>query len=915
MISSTLISVFSLLVSTTFVHAQTRHSNIPRRPHETQSEHEHYSNPNARAHTSHRHHRPRAPYNPTNPHRGLLSRSITQDVATASGASYDFIISGGGLAGLAVAARLSEWSNVTVLVVEAGPSGDEHQDQINIPGYSYLHSLGGTIYDWNYTTVPQADSLDRVVNWPRGRGLGGSGAVNGLYWCWAAKEEYDAWAELNPDGDQTWDWDEMFKYMKKAETFTDAPATTKQTMGMVTEMSNHGTSGPIHIGFSQFMYDAVSAWLPSWEAMGLKSMDLFGGDTRGAAITPSTLNARNQTRSDARAGYIDPLPPRDNLVILTGYQVTEVLFSQTDDANGNKVASGVKFSAGPGQQEHFVQANKEVILSGGTVGSPALLQLSGIGPQDKLADAGVQTKIDLPVGYNLQDHLSWSMYFSTPPNTPTWGDLQNDQALQAEQLAQWRDSATGQWTFINEAIAFPALGDLMTASGARDYAANVQAALSKTAADVTSWQVLPQGVSASLSKQYAIQQRWLTTGVGQIEYLLTMLGRNGAKDQVGIQMALQHPWSRGSLFINSSDPFAPPAINPDYLGVGYDIDLMGYAAEYARKLAKIAPMSRLAITETYPGASATGDALAKATRESCTTEYHPLGTCSMLPKDEGGVVDTNLIVYGTSNVRVVDSSIMPLQISAHLMASTYGIAEKAADIIKQKHFAVIKPSSSDATTSVTPSSIAKPGVATDKTIVDGQNNAKSGANADGMSMIAKVGIGVGAGIGAIALVVLASVLLCMRSKRREREAAAAAYGFKGYGNGAGGRYEGLGSTKEYDPYSGDSTPMNEFSRSHSNLTTEHGRPSNVGLIDPYSDGGYADYTLGQSQAQGVHHQNSGSGGSGSLLMPVPGHAYPSYGQGVDRFHTPSPGPWDSTINTPTWAQSPPRQVYQPVQPR
>ena len=291
------------------------------------------------------------------------------------------------------------------------------------------------------------------------------------------------------------------------------------------------------------------------------------------------------------------------------------------------------------------------------------------------------------------------------------------------------------------------MSDFMDNTAVQAYAANVQSALTQTVTDMTSWQNLPAGVATSLSKQYAIQQQWLTTGVGQIEFLLTMLGQNGAQDQIGIQMALQHPWSRGNIFITSSDPWTPPAINPDYLGVGYDIDIMGYAAEYARTLTSTAPMNTLAINETYPGANLTGDALANATRQSCVTEYHPLGTCSMLPQDEGGVVDTNLIVYGTANIRVIDSSIMPLQISAHLMASTYGIAEKGADIIKQKHFAT-----EETKTSQNPSATAKPGVATDKTVT---GDGKSRSSTESLSLMSKIGIGVGAGVGAIILAVAA----------------------------------------------------------------------------------------------------------------------------------------------------------------
>jgi hypothetical protein len=331
-------------------------------------------------------------------------------------------------------------------------------------------------------------------------------------------------------------------------------------------------------------------------------------------------------------------------------------------------------------------------------------------------------------------------------------------------LQQYNNNRTGLWTFVNQAVGYPSMTDMSDAATASDYASRVQSALASTASDVTRWQNLPSAVSAGLTDQYAIQAQWINSDVGQVEILLTMLGNNGNQNEIGIQVAQQHPWSRGTIFISSTDAFTPPDINPDYFGVGYDIDIMAYGSGFARTLASTAPLSNTLIEETLPGAGVTGDALNDYTKNICQTEYHPLGTCSMLPRDKGGVVNTNLIVYGTENIRVIDSSIMPLQISAHLMASTYGIAEKGADLIKEKYWAVTEDTSS-ASASQTTASV---GRATDTSVTNADaanNNNGASAGNNGLSTGAKIGIGAGAGVAAVALLAGLLVFCCMKRRK------------------------------------------------------------------------------------------------------------------------------------------------------
>jgi hypothetical protein len=378
-----------------------------------------------------------------------------------------------------------------------------------------------------------------------------------------------------------------------------------------------------------------------------------------------------------------------------------------------------------------------------------MLQLSGIGPAAQLATAGVQSRVDLPVGYNLQDHITIDMYFNTPAGTLTWNNLSNDRALADEELAKYRASATGMWTFVNEAVAFPNMADLMDASSA-NYAAQVLEDLPKTVEDVTNWKSLPDNVSKGLASQYAVQQSHIDSDVGQVEVLMHLLGPN---NNVGIQASLQHPWSRGTIFITSNDAFTSPAINPDYFSVGYDIDILNYGMEFARRISQASPMNGLTITESQPGATVTGDAMLDYIRRQSHTTYHPIGTCSMLPRDQGGVVDTSLLVYGTNNIRVVDSSVIPLHLSAHTMGTTYGVAEKAAEIIKKKYWEVQpETSSSSAGSSSTQTGSSAAG--------SGTEAAAAGSNTDanaGLSNAAKIGVGVGVGAGAFALL---AALVC-----------------------------------------------------------------------------------------------------------------------------------------------------------
>ncbi|KAJ6515224.1 hypothetical protein C8R45DRAFT_202843 [Mycena sanguinolenta] len=665
----------------------------------------------------------------------------TTDPTQLSDKTFDFVIVGGGTAGLALAARLAEWTNITVAVIEAGSDGTDFQQQITVPGMSYLNGLTGTSYDWQYKTTAQANAGGNQLSWPRGKGLGGSSAINGGFWCRGSSAEYDAWNTLQNGeaGAEDWGWNTMQTYIKKAETFTPMSDANAATMGVTHDINAHGTSGPIQASYSWYQFPQLSNWIPTLVAMGLPhTLDPANGTNIGVTFVPSIINPANGSRSDSNFGYIAPYSGT-NLVILTGYQVTKINWNST--TSGAAVAGGVTFAAGAGETTYTVNAAKEVIISGGSIGSPQVLQLSGVGPKSLVTGLGIDSVVDLPgVGSNLQDHLSATIYLDATDNN-TWAELKLDQDLWNQQLAIWQANGTGMFTYWNEATAYPAMADLMGSSTSTWIGSlDVTSALS-TSVNVAS---MDSTVQAGVKAQYALLADWAASAsIGQVELIFSMFGlTDGA---IGLQFCIQHAFSRGYVQINSASAFDYPSINPNYLSISYDADIMRAAFKYVRQIMATAPMSSAIASETIPGSGTTADAdIDNYIAHNSGTEYHPTGTNSMLPLSMGGVVNTSLVVYGTTNVRVVDVSIVPLSVSAHTMATAYGVAEHAADLIKAAYGAPILASSNGSST--TDSGSSGSGSTTGDQSSNNLTTTKSG-----MSTAAKAGIGAAAGVAAIAL--------------------------------------------------------------------------------------------------------------------------------------------------------------------
>ncbi|WFD03091.1 hypothetical protein MOBT1_001780 [Malassezia obtusa] len=582
-------------------------------------------------------------------------REVTGNGWDLDNKSYDYVIIGGGTAGLALAGRLSADSSKSVAVIEAGSSGYENQQKFLTPDADLYDSSVGTQYDWQWRTIPQRHMNGRRASWPRGKVLGGSSAINGLYYVRHSRIEQNVWNDLAGGG---WDWDTLLSAMKKSENFSPPRKSVGNAEHIQYESGSHGHNGPIHTSWPAVSYAPIGAFIESAQSVGIPiNNDPYSGRNWGTYVSAATIKKSDWTRSYSRTGYIDPVTKRSNLHILTGHRVTKIHFDRSNPSN--VAATGVEYAASSDEARHTVHANKEVIVSGGAINSPQILQLSGIGSKSLLNQHGIDVVVDLPgVGENLQDHLSAGMSFnpkkrSYVPEARVTGDREKD-------------------SYVNTAVSYVGMDKLFK---------NPDAIINRiqgSVDDIVNNLDVPSQVKKGMRKSYeAIANRIFTSKVAPVEILgNVMFGK------INIQAALQHPLSRGSVKIHTKNPFASPRIDAAYLAQDIDLTMLRQGFKLIRKIAQESPLKDLIEFEENPGDKVqSNDQWEDWIRQNGGTEYHPTGTCAMLPRGDGGVVGADLKVHGTRNLRVVDASVPPISLSAHLMSITYGIAEIAAEMI------------------------------------------------------------------------------------------------------------------------------------------------------------------------------------------------------------------------------------------
>ena len=565
---------------------------------------------------------------------------------------------GGGTAGSALAARLSQglpWAQI--LLIEAGPSAPG-EERINIPGRK--GSTIGTVYDWNFTTTAQPSVKNRVFPVTRGKVLGGSSALNLMSWDRASAPEYDAWGALGNPG---WSWSAMIAAMKKVETFTPSPHYGSQGVG---------TSGPIKTVINRIIPAHQDTWIPTMNSLGVPlNLESLGGNPLGVMYQPSNIDSAIYNRSYAANGYL--AESGSNLHIMTGTRVAKINLGK---AGQLKAATGVTLEDGT-----VIAAWEEVVLSAGSIQSPGLLELSGIGASSVLAAAGIPQQIDLPgVGENLQDHIRIQTSYQLKDNYTSFDKLRYDTAFANEQLALWRANQVSLYDYTGSGYSFMNWDQVAGAN------ATAMRELAQQAVG-TCGSVVEQKKLSYLSNPAVPQLEVIfSDGYTGVKGYPAPGAPQYGKGFFSLIAAVMHPLSRGTVHVQSSNVNINPVINPNYLSNEHDIQAAIAAVKHTRKIANTAPMSDIWVAEYEPGLAAVpatnNDAQWRDFVLNTTLSiYHPVGTCAMLPRADGGVVDSSLKVYGTQNLRVVDASVMPVLISGHIQTAVYGIAEKAADMI------------------------------------------------------------------------------------------------------------------------------------------------------------------------------------------------------------------------------------------
>jgi len=535
---------------------------------------------------------------------------------------FDYVIVGGGSGGCVLAARLSEDPTVSVALLEAGGANAGVLDRV--PTGAALHIINRNARNWAFATTPQPGLGGRIGYQPRGRGLGGSSAINAMVYLRGQRDDYDDWAR---DGATGWAWRDVLPYFVKAE-HNERTAATRST----SPCDWHGCDGPLNVADLRSPNPFSALFIQAGMQAGLPRNDDFAGETQEGVGYYQVTQKNGERWSVARA-YLDPARGRPNLHVETNAFATRILFEGTR-------AVGVAFDQGG--QRRTLRARREVLLAAGALQSPQLLMVSGIGPATALQGFGIPVLADLPVGANLQDHLD-IIINRRVASTDLLGLSPAGAWKLLRAIAQWRRERRGLLTSnFAEAGAFV--------------------------------RTLPELARPDVQLHFV---------VGMVDnHNRTMHWGHG----MSCHSCALRPKSRGTLQLASADARDAPLIDPGFLTDESDLDIMVRGFKLVRHIfaqPAFAPFgggdrSR----ELHFAGVRSDDEIRAAIRSRADTIYHPVGTCRM-GSDSRAVVDTELRVRGVQGLRVVDASVMPTLLSGNTNAPVVMIAEKAADLMRR----------------------------------------------------------------------------------------------------------------------------------------------------------------------------------------------------------------------------------------
>lgn len=525
--------------------------------------------------------------------------------------TFDYIVVGAGSGGCPVAARLSEDPKNKILLLEAGPR--DRNIWIHIPIGYYRNMISPL--SWGYTTEPDPGIAGRSIIWPRGKVLGGTSAINGLVYIRGQKQDYDHWRQLGNEG---WAYEDVLPFFKKAEN---------QERGA---NEYHGADGPLRVSNVRDKRTICDAFIAAAQETGIPyNADFNGAEQEGAG--PYQTTCGDGRRWSAAVGYLRPIRKRANLCIETDAMVTKILFEGTR-------AAGIAYRQNG--QEKIARAGGEIVLAGGAINTPQLLQLSGVGPAEPLRAHGIAVRLDAPgVGRDLQDHY------------------QARTVLELNRPMSINDD-------VNNLVRRAWIG--------------IQYALFRRG---------PMTISAGHAGAFTKVLPESATPDAQVHFIPFSATKIGGKlhEYSGVTASIcqLRPESRGEVMIASPDPFTHPKITPNYLSTEYDRRIMVEGLKMVRGIARASSLAKYVKMEREPGAACVSDAdLLAYAREKGNTIFHPTSTCRM-GNDARAVVDARLRVRGLQGLRIADCSIMPGVVSGNTNAPAIMIGEKCAHMMRE----------------------------------------------------------------------------------------------------------------------------------------------------------------------------------------------------------------------------------------
>jgi choline dehydrogenase len=534
---------------------------------------------------------------------------------------FDYIVVGAGSAGCVIANRLSQDSSNKVLLLEAG--GSDRRFFIQMPiGYGVTYHQKKV--NWMYSTEPSPEADNKPSYWPRGKVMGGSSSINAMVYVRGNPKDFDEWSEAGNPG---WSYEEVLPYFKKMESWQNGADKFR------------GGDGPLYVSeVSSQLHPLCDNFLSAAEEIGIRlNPDMNGKNQEGVGNYQITTH-KGQRMSSSRA-YLWPIRGRSNLKIVKNAMVTRILIK-------NKKAYGVEYLKSGNTFK--VAALREVILSAGSINSPQLLQLSGIGPKEVLESASVRLIHNSPaVGKNLQDHLGVSYFYKS--KVPTLNDQLRPVLGKIFQGLRYILTRTGPLSLsVNQSGGF-----IRTREGLNK--PNIQLYFSPVS--------------------YSLESPDRRAMMSPDPFSAMLLGISNCS-----------PQSRGTVSLRSSDPLKPPIIKPNYLSHEDDVKDLLDGVKVLRKLAKTDSFRAVIGEEFMPGSDCqTDEEMIEHIKDTVWTVFHPSSTCRMGPDPKIDVVDSQLKVYGIEALRVADASIFPQLICGNINAATIMVGEKASDLILNDH--------------------------------------------------------------------------------------------------------------------------------------------------------------------------------------------------------------------------------------